>query len=115
LLLVVDEQGQVLLEKRPPSGIWGGLWSLPERPQATTTEQFCSDGLGIQPLQVDALPQLRHAFTHFELDIQPLRVQAGKATRIMEGALRWHAPDALPGLPRPIQRIIALQLKSKQE
>src|SRR5699024_9814474 len=47
LLLIVDDQGRFLLEKRPPGGIWGGLWRLPERPDTHSTEQFCRATLGV--------------------------------------------------------------------
>lgn len=108
LLLVEDQAGNILLQKRPPAGIWGGLWSLPQLPAGATSEQVCEQ-LGADPQTLTALPTLRHAFTHFELDIAPLRVRARPATGIMDAALQWYAPDALPGLPAPVRRIIERQ------
>lgn len=108
LLLIEDDAGQVLLHKRPPVGIWGGLWSLPEVPAAKTNRQFCQT-LGVEPLTVTELPALRHAFTHFELAITPLRVHVQATTGIMDAALQWYAVDTLPGLPAPVQRIIEQQ------
>lgn len=78
-------------------------------PEAATIEGFCIDKLGVRPLAVTSLPPLRHAFTHFELEIAPLRVQADGAAGIMDGTLQWHGPDALPGVPAPVQRIIDQQ------
>lgn len=105
VLLIEDEDGRILLEKRPPAGIWGGLWSLPELPSDTHLELFC-DRLGVEPDTVTPQAAIRHAFTHFELDITPVRVRARSAMRIMDAALQWHRVDALPGLPAPVQRII---------
>lgn len=107
LLLIEDEDGHVLLQKRPPTGIWGGLWSLPELPDDSTTEQFCHT-LGVDPITISALETVRHAFTHFELDISPLRVRARSTPRIMDAALQWHSIVELPGLPAPVQRIVGL-------
>jgi len=111
LLLITDSRERILLEKRPPAGIWGGLWSLPEVPVANTDiAHHCRAQLGLHASSVYRLPPLRHAFTHFELEITPLWVQAGAQTGIMDTALQWHALGALPGLPAPIQRIIEQQL-----
>jgi len=109
LLLITDSRGRILLHKRPPAGIWGGLWSLPEVPAGTGAARHCREQLGLHALSVQSLAPLRHAFTHFELEITPLRVQAGTPTGIMDAALQWHAPGALPGLPAPIRRIIKQQ------
>ncbi|NNC54521.1 MAG: NUDIX domain-containing protein [Pseudomonadales bacterium] len=60
LLLVENHHGHVLLYKRPPAGIWGGLWSLPE--QQDNTKNW--------PVrQRSEWPTLRHTFTHFHMDI----------------------------------------------
>lgn len=109
LLQVVDKKGLVLLEKRPPAGIWGGLWSLPQQPENTTTERYCAEQLGVRVQQVTQLQLLRHTFTHFELEITPLRVQAVETAGIMDSPMQWYAPDALPGVPAPIKRIIDQQ------
>lgn len=109
LLLVQDDVGRILLQRRPPTGVWGGLWSLPQLPPDVSRECFCKQ-LGADARTLTALPVLRHVFTHFELDITPLRVQAAAAVGIMDAVLQWHALDALPGLPAPVQRIIEQQL-----
>lgn len=90
MLVVRDPAGNVLLEKRPPAGIWGGLWCLPELhenfvanadampPHYHTRQiaaQYMHQHLGLQVVQIAALPHLRHSFTHFDLNIVPLGVK----------------------------------------
>jgi len=109
LLLVENAAGALLFERRPPAGIWGGLWCLPvlegdEDAAAWLTREH---GLAAEPLQT--LAPLRHGFTHFELELQPLRLHAAGATGLRERApLRWinMATDALPGLPAPVLKLL---------
>jgi A/G-specific adenine glycosylase len=68
-MLVLLDGDAVMLEKRPPSGIWGGLWSLPEAPdEAALTERARAFGAGGS---ASPLAPLTHTFTHFRLDIEP--------------------------------------------
>lgn len=92
VLIQRDDAGRLLLEKRPPAGIWGGLWSLPqiESPKAAV--------LGAA---------LKHEFTHFTLHLQP--VQSAQPPQVAEGyELGWHTIDeALAlGLPQPVRKLI---------
>ncbi|NNC23875.1 A/G-specific adenine glycosylase [Salinisphaera sp. USBA-960] len=106
MALIVNEAGHILFEKRPPAGIWGGLWSLPEIPEASDVAAFCRQQLGIES-SVDArLPAFRHVFTHFELDIHIIKLQATRATRIMEADMDWFDTAELPGVPAPIKRVV---------
>lgn len=93
LLFQINHRGELLLERRPPSGIWGGLWSLPmteTRPQASKDAQ--------------AKP-IRHTFTHFKLDLKPLRVQYLQVT---DRDTRWcdQQGAAQLGLPQPIRQLV---------
>ncbi len=108
LLIIEREDGGLLLEQRPPSGIWGGLWSLPELTQES--EAFCR-AAGLELLDQTPLAPLRHTFSHFHLAIQPLhlRVREAKAPPIMEPGTRlWYKPDTINqlGLPSPIRTIL---------
>ncbi len=110
LLLVTDGADQVLLQRRPPSGIWGGLWSLPEAAVAESAAQWCRRH-GLTALGCEPWPLLRHTFSHFHLDITPLHVRVTEAApgAIMEpdGAL-WYKTDLCHqlGLPAPIRRLL---------
>ncbi len=103
MLLIENRHGQILLERRPSPGIWGGLWCLPMFESNDAWRNYCRDELRIKVSAPRELPVLRHAFTHFELDIQPVRM---KTTGTTKGA--WFAPAALAklGLPSPVKKIL---------
>ena len=71
MLMVVNQHGEVLLEKRPPAGIWGGLWSFPEisAPDQISAEAF--DRIGLIIDDCDLWQPFRHTFSHYHLDITP--------------------------------------------
>lgn len=107
LLAVYD--GRVLLERRPPTGIWGGLWGLPEFSSADDARHWSARMLASGDRPIDALAPLRHTFTHFDLDIEPLRIDCSGTAGVME-AERWvwynpAAPAAL-GVAAPVSHLI---------
>jgi A/G-specific adenine glycosylase len=110
MVILVDRKGRILLERRPPSGIWGGLWSLPECPPEAALEQWCRERMGFEIGPRHSLPVRRHTFSHFRLDIEPIRVQIKNPThRVMDGEVWvWYnlsQPDNR-GLAAPIARIL---------
>lgn len=107
-MLVVCHAGEVLLEKRPGTGIWGGLWSLPECREGESARHAVFR-LGYQPGDVEALPILDHAFTHFRLRIQPWRVEVSRSSRVEAPGSLWLSLDDLEGgaLPAPVRKILA--------
>jgi A/G-specific adenine glycosylase len=110
MLLAVDKDGQVLLQRRPPHGIWGGLWSPPEFDSAEAAAQFCRSTFSALPEESLQMDPLLHAFTHFDLTITPLRVrwQRPVSTIEVDGALWYNARDpARVGLPAPIATLIS--------
>jgi A/G-specific adenine glycosylase len=68
--LVVRHGGQVLLERRPSPGIWGGLWSFPEMTGGDVAEGCRKLGLRLASLR--KLEAIEHGFTHFRLTIHPV-------------------------------------------
>jgi len=114
--LLVDRQRGVLLERRAPTGIWGGLWSLPEALDAPTEARIRSAQDAVL-----ALAPIEHAFTHFRLTLEPLLVRMplldrpGGAAQVeaAEPARRWVAWDSLDtlALPAPI-RVLLEALRS---
>jgi A/G-specific adenine glycosylase len=70
--LVLQHQGAVLLERRPSPGIWGGLWVFPEGP-VERVNAYCRKNLAVEISGTRKLPVIEHGFTHFRLDIQPIR------------------------------------------
>lgn len=64
---------KVLMEKRPPTGIWGGLWCFHEVDKESEVKSLMSE-LSLKPLSSQVLPEFRHTFSHFHLDITPIVV-----------------------------------------
>lgn len=71
-MLILLHGDKLLLEKRPATGIWGGLWSFPELDLEADPIAHCQNSLGIRVNQAKALPVLKHSFTHFHLHISPM-------------------------------------------
>ncbi|MGA7981048.1 MAG: A/G-specific adenine glycosylase [Chromatiaceae bacterium] len=110
MLVVQTPAGEILLERRPPSGVWGGLWSLPECAPPAEPGDWCRERLGASPRRVEKLQERRHTFSHFHLDIHPLRVELeNEPTAIADGnRLLWYDPHrpAPVGLAAPVARIL---------
>jgi A/G-specific adenine glycosylase len=108
-MLVVVSRGEVLLEKRPPTGIWGGLWSLPEGDIATRPEDTLAREWGLEAAEVEPLEPFEHAFTHFTLEVAPWRIHVRKSTRLAEGkAATWLPLSEIAGaaLPSPVRKLL---------
>jgi A/G-specific adenine glycosylase len=109
MVLALEESGSVLLERRPETGVWGGLWCLPEFSTATAAAAFARNSLGATEAP-QTLAALEHAFTHFDLTITPLLVHCAAAGAVMEeGTSLWYnvrAPAPV-GLPAPITALLA--------
>jgi len=109
VLLLLDGD-KVLLERRPPSGIWGGLLSLPELPAGADPLAHAAQALGCEVARLIALPPLRHGFTHFRLTLQPLAGEAKLLPHAAETAQYcWlgRAEIGAAALPAPIRKILA--------
>lgn len=109
-LILHNPAGEVLLERRPPTGIWGGLWSLPECQATEDPLDWCQEHLGSEAELVEKLPTRRHTFSHFKLEMKPLRLRLVTwPIRVADrDDLRWHNPGlALTvGLPAPVSRLL---------
>lgn len=110
LVILTNQQGEVLLEKRPPLGIWGGLWSFPECPADVDVKTWCQQHY---VSHVDSLYQgtpFRHTFSHFHLDITPVQMQiTHPAMQVMEqtNTIWQHPKQPISyGLPAPIARLL---------
>lgn len=105
LAVVRNESGQLWLERRPPRGIWGGLWCPPVLEGAAAYEEWRSTWPGLQMAAGDGTT-VHHAFTHFELALTVREGQATGAAPGVDGA--WSTiEDALQrGLPAPVRRVL---------
>ncbi|HEY9100182.1 MAG TPA: A/G-specific adenine glycosylase [Thiobacillus sp.] len=113
MLLMVD-QGDVLLEKRPSRGIWGGLWSLPELEMDADPAAYCLTRFGVDASSSQALAVLTHSFTHFKLHIQPIQLQPA-ARFDLPGQIWLPLDQALSAaLPTPVRKLVTLISHPKQ-
>ncbi|MBP7981514.1 MAG: A/G-specific adenine glycosylase [Arenimonas sp.] len=108
-LILLSKHNEILLEQRPDSGIWGGLFSLPEQSSMEAAGAFARR----QAQRTGAATELAavtHRFSHFQLNIQPLlwRGCTPKARISDNGAYQWISCDQLPrlGLPAPIKKLL---------
>lgn len=107
-LVVELAAGRVLLARRPPQGIWGGLWAPPEFPTAADAAAYMAERSGGRS-PGKRLPTIRHAFTHYDLDIEPWLLEPPPGTSaVAEGDARWHELATLDavGLPAPVARLL---------
>ncbi|MBX9403955.1 A/G-specific adenine glycosylase [Lysobacter sp. BMK333-48F3] len=110
VLWLLDDDGRVLLQRRPPSGIWAGLWTLPQSEEAAGAQQWFQAHVRGDFAAGEALPAVAHAFSHYKLDLWPRRWR-GIALRDRVGDnddLRWFARAELAalGIPAPIRKLI---------
>jgi len=103
-----DASHAVLLERRPASGIWGGLWSPPQFQSESDALAWARRELG-ELESSEPLPAIEHGFTHFDLKLHPLRVRLTPRPAVREPDTRlWYPLSAPPriGLPQPIHRLL---------
>jgi A/G-specific adenine glycosylase len=109
-MLVLRDGGSVLLERRPPAGIWGGLWSLPEAADESSLAERAR-ALGAVGVP-ERLAPLTHTFTHFRLDIEP-RVAVSFGATQGNGQARDEESAWVPladidayGVPAPVRKLL---------
>lgn len=112
-LLVLQHEDTVLLEKRPPAGIWGGLWCLPEMSghlSVSEVKKMCAKQFKCSIDTIKTNDFFRHTFSHFHLDILPIIVTLKKvAIRVMEDNQQiWYnlRNPAEVGLPAPVKKLL---------
>lgn len=115
-MLVLLHGNAVMLEKRPPTGIWGGLWSFPEVDDTNLEmEVLLLKRFGVIAKTDKPLPILSHTFTHFKLHIQPQPLQVLKLnSNVCEAGKVWlNIEEAISAaIPTPVRKILqSLQIK----
>jgi A/G-specific adenine glycosylase len=109
MVMIRDQRGRVLLQQRPPAGVWGGLWTFPEC-NDDDVPAWCRDTLGLSVRLDNHWQSLRHSFTHFHLDITPVDARVlGAGGQAMENPdVVWYNPDKPDerGLPVPVKRLL---------
>ena len=105
--LVLRHAGQVLLERRPSPGIWGGLWSFPEA-SGKDIAQDCRN-LGYRVRSMRDLDEIEHGFTHFRLTIQPVLCEVSEMASGVESPGRLWLDIAEAGgaaTPAPVKKLL---------
>ena len=109
LLVIRNAEGEYLLEKRPPTGIWGGLWSFPQIDADENAAQICDRMLGCTPLRMRPGTPFRHTFSHYHLDATPVFLEVrGAAPHVSDDPrLLWYRPGARElGFAAPVKRLL---------
>lgn len=98
LLMLVDAEGRVMLEQRPAEGIWGGLWSFPQRDDATSARAWCAEW--VPDAEVQSWSSFTHIFSHFRLEMTPVlvRCQHWPPVDAFSRPTCWRDPHSLEGL-----------------
>jgi len=112
MLILLDKDGNILLERRPPAGIWGGLWCLPADDIGQTLQQR----LGVDTTLLKPLDKLQHQLTHIQMTIQPLIGH----TELFPGRVecttdqRWFSQQEWPelGLPKPVRQLLETHMEN---
>lgn len=110
LLVARDAEGRVLLQRRPPVGVWAGLWSVPETADRASAREWLGTHVELDFERGQPHPAFEHVFSHYRLQAEPL-LWRGATLRPRIGDnddLRWVARAELPatGLPAPIRRLL---------
>lgn len=102
-------KGEIYLEKRPPTGIWAGMWSFPEIALAEDPRQASLARFGFETGLLEALPVMQHTFTHFRLHIRPqcLEVHGVQPRARQAGGVWLGISDALgAAIPAPVRKLL---------
>lgn len=107
-LIIRNPQGEVLLERRPANGLWGGLWVFPQCDNEADIPSTCEQ-LSCQAITWELLPQQRHTFSHFHLDYQPVVIETPQPSAIMDSnAIVWYNPTSPleVGTAQPVKQLL---------
>lgn len=110
VLWLEDGDGRVLLQQRPPTGIWASLWTLPQADDGAGTDDFIRQHIHGDPGPGESLPAIAHAFSHYKLRLLPRHWRdISLRTSLQDNdSLRWVEPGQLStlGIPAPIRRLL---------
>jgi A/G-specific adenine glycosylase len=107
-LIIRNQAGEILLEQRPASGLWGGLWVFPQCDEEANIKDIC-DQLSCHVDSWQLLPQKRHTFSHFHLDYRPVLVSATQQSSIMDSpSIVWYNPISPleVGTAQPVKQLL---------
>lgn len=109
VMLLLLHGNDVLLEKRPATGVWGGLWSLPQFDDEKAARNWFLRN-GMEARNGERLDTFTHTFTHFRLRITPLKIAlACKPQRVEQGGKVWLEVEEALGaaIPTPVRKVLS--------
>jgi A/G-specific adenine glycosylase len=111
-VLVMARRGphEVLLEKRPASGIWGGLWSFPEFADLDAVAEWVQSRFGAGAAPPRVWDAVTHSFSHFDFEMTPVEIEVRAAEAVVMEAGRWlwyntRNPENV-GLAAPVAKLL---------
>jgi A/G-specific adenine glycosylase len=108
-MLVLRREGAVLLQKRPAVGVWSGLWCFPEVGPDDDPVRLARRLYGCEVARIERLGLLRHGFTHFTLDIEPVVGHVKRcAPRAAQPGVLWMPLEEAIGaaVPVPVRKLL---------
>ena len=110
IVMACNKEGDVLLEKRPPTGIWGGLWSFPELESLDEVDSWCAVQLGAEPVSRQTWAEVAHSFSHFDFAMTPVRLALETTPAVVMEGERWlwynaRSPAGI-GLAAPVAKLL---------
>ena len=106
MLVLRDNAGRILLERRPPTGVWAQLWSLPQADDLAATRDYHAG----HDIELRPLAPFVHTFSHYRLDVTPFSADIATPAQVADdNERRWlHPAEAAQlGLPAPVRKLIA--------
>jgi A/G-specific adenine glycosylase len=108
-LVLRNKQQMIYLEKRPPVGLWGGLWCLPGLEKERCPLTYIQDQYNLQGTALKHILSLKHRFSHFHLEIDALMIDTHVLKdNIAETNGQWFTQEQLVnvGLAKPTSQIL---------
>ena len=115
MLIFQNKKGELLLEKRPPVGIWGSLWSFPECEIDIDINSWVKKAFGLKITKQKELNLILHKFSHFNLKIRPLLLEVNPLNNVIfeKSVQCWYNTDT--DLPGGIAAPVAALLKKREK
>lgn len=103
-IIAINQDQQFFIEKRAPSGIWGGLWSVPELANEAELDVWLQMK-SITIVKKQILPMRRHTFSHYHLDYQPILLSVNNVLEAEKGLWYKHQQTKNIALPAPVKQL----------
>ena len=115
--ILQEKSGAIWLEKRPPVGIWGGLYTFPEFSDISSMQTWLSKMWKLDDSKAEKLPSITHTFSHYRLLMHPSLIHFGKKPiSVMEDDLGvWYKANSQKiGLAAPVVKTLK-KIQAKKE